>query len=286
MNEFDIESEWSKRSNDLKLIESPSLGYWIDICGFGSLLKNSNWDLENLQKKGAFILMNQFYSIAGQVTLPDIPPRPNEKILVINDGIAKVIDLKHIEVLNGFTFLVHLRETLSIHYRLLKLTKMFSVGIRTVFAAGHKMQYTNTSKTGDSFLLYDLNQISDQGKKFLDTQYLYNPAEFQMNTAFAKAYSIESLGTKNSVVINGLFIEKSYLCQIAKITDVTVKHSQSDIKIYFKEKEVFRLKVGDTLELVINGLNVEVYRIDKFIIHKEFDNDPVEFKMYEKNKSS
>src|SRR5437763_14956917 len=54
------------------------------------------------------------------------------------------------------------------------------------------------SVTGHSFLYYDEEKISDYGKKLLTTTFVYNPAEFQMNTAFAKAFIIDSFGTKRN----------------------------------------------------------------------------------------
>ena len=44
--------------------------------------------------------------------------------------------------------------------------------------------------------MYDEKKISEEGKKFLEKTFVYNPSEFQMNTAFAKAYSIERFRNK------------------------------------------------------------------------------------------
>ena len=60
-------------------------------------------------------------------------------------------------------------------------------------------------------------------KKILETQFLYNPAEFQMNTAFAKAYTIDAIGSKERIFVNGLYIEELFLNLIKDIPDIKIE---------------------------------------------------------------
>lgn len=280
-----IESQnwWLKsKSKELKIVECISC--WSDVCGFGNLLQNNDWDLRKVQDAGAIELLNAVYSIAGRISLPNIDPLPCDKIIVLNDGIARTVDLTHKDKLDGYIFLMFLRDIILNHFTLLRVTSNHNLGIRTIMAGGERIQYSPTTMTGHSILSYDPESISEYGQKILKTQFLYNPAEFQMNTAFAKAFTIDNLGTKHNIKVNGLFIESSFFNQITGVPNIEISIELDSIKISYKKIQMFNLAILDTIEINIKGLDVKIFHIEKLHIEKEFDGDDCVFDLYRKYK--
>lgn len=269
--------KWTQKATEKLLQPNNCIASWTDICGFGSMLEDNNWDLEKLQQANIVKLLNEFSFIAGRPLLINIDPFPNDKIIVLNDGIARTVDLKYIDKVNSCQFLFFLRDLITTHYHLLKITNNYSLGIRTVLAGGQRIQYSTKKTTGHSFLYHNSDQISDFGKKLLETTFVYNPIEFQMNTAFAKAFTIDNLGTQNGIKVNGFYIEKEFIENITGVSGLTIKNENDNIKIFNRENLVFELIISEALNKNIKGLNVTIYKIDKFIIYKEFDGDYLEF---------
>ena len=164
--EFLETQKWRIKSRSKKLNSSECISIWTDICGFGYYLRKNNWDLNRVQRDGMIELLNEVYNVACRVSLPYCSPLPIEKILVLNDGIAKTVDLKYKSKIDGYLFLMFLRDTLINHYFLLNITQRFNVGIRTVLAGGERIQYSPEKITGQSLLYYDEDNISEFGKKY------------------------------------------------------------------------------------------------------------------------
>jgi hypothetical protein len=278
--EFKEDLKWSEKSRKKLLKPSQCISCWTDICGFGSLLNKNNWDLNNLQENGFIHLLNEFHSIAGKPLMIGVDPFPNEKIIILNDGIARTIDLTHKDKLEGILLLFYLRDLITTHFRLLSVTKDFGVGIRTILAGGERIQYSSPKTTGESFLHYDKDNVSEFGKKILKTTYVYNPSEFQMNTAFAKAFTIDSIGTKGNIKVNGFYIEKSFLENLKDIKGFFIKEIEDKIEIYRKQEKVFELIFSEKFKIDLKGIEVLIYHITNFKILKEFDGDDIEVSLF------
>lgn len=207
----------------------------------------------------------------------------NPELVDIFDELILFLTEQYKDKLNGYSFLIFLRESIFNHHILLDITKRFGVGIRTIFAGGERIQYSPIRMTGESVLYYDEDKISEYGKRILNTQFLYNPAEFQMNTAFAKAFTIDTLGSKKRIFVNGLYIEDLFFNLIDGIPDIKIQieDNKSEINIYLKSNLMFRLGIGEILLKEIKGLKVKIYRIDKYFIFKEFDGDDLEFILFD-----
>lgn len=231
-----------------------------------------------MQNNNSLILLNEFHSLLGTSLMIGVNNIPNEKVLVLNDGIAKTIELKEIKNYGTYslTFLFHFRDLITRHYLALNVCKRYEVGIRTVLAGGEKIQYTPEKLTGQFNLYYDEKKISEYGKKILETTFVYNPSEFQMNTAFAKAFTIESLGSKYGINVNGLYIEEQYLQILGEIDNIVVDINEEKINIHKENTLVFILNIKSKIPIEIKGLDTLVYHINEFIILESFDNDPVE----------
>lgn len=278
--EFMDFQQWREDSKKQVLNVSNCISSWTDICGFGDLLENNNWNLNKLQDAGVVILLNEVYTVAGRPLLINPDPLPNDKIIVLNDGVARTIDLTHKDKLDSYIFLMFLRDLVFTHYFLLETTKRYKVGVRTILAGGERIQYSPISTTGHSILSYDKEKISNFGKQLLNTTFVYNPAEFQMNTAFAKAFTIDSLGTKKNIKINGFYIEDDFIKQIEGLNDIEIIIGINEINFFYKKSLVFELHISESFKHNIKGLEVLIHHIDKFIIHKEFDGDDVEIALF------
>jgi hypothetical protein len=278
--EFSEQMLWQSKSNQNQLNVIDCISAWTDICGFGSLLERDKWDLTSSQKNGVFILLNNFHAIAGRPLLVNPDKLPNDKVILLNDGIARTIDMYNSDKLSAIQFLMFFRELLCTHYHLLQLTNTFGVGVRTILAGGQRVQYSPTSMSGHSFLHYDENNVSQFGKAILNTNFVYNPAEFQMNTAFAKAFTIDGLGTKANIKINGLYIESSFFEKLDKIKQMKIQLQENKIILSKNNTPMFDLSIASKDVKNIKGIEMIVYHIDKFFIFKEFDGDDIDFDMF------
>jgi hypothetical protein len=281
--EFQETLKWRSEAENKALVVSNCISSWTDICGFGSLLEQAKWDLDKLQKEGIVRLLNEFHFIAGRPLLVNIDPFPNDKVIVLNDGIARTIDLFYSETLHAHIFLLYFRDLLFTHYHLLRFTKSFKIGVRTILAGGQRVQYSPASTTGHLSLYYDEQNPSDFGKKLLSTTFVYNPAEFQMNTAFAKAFTIDSLGTKNNIRVNGLYIESDYFKKLDKIVGLQIDLHEKTIILSRENIPMFELSISNTELKNLKGIETIIYQIDNFHIFKEFDGDELDFEMFNQN---
>jgi hypothetical protein len=278
--EFHEALMWRSKAENKALIVSDCISSWTDICGFGSLLAQAKWDLDTFQNEGMVRFLNEFHFIAGRPLLVNIDPFPNDKVIVLNDGIARTIDLFHSDTLHAHTFLVYFRDLLFTHYHLLRYTKSFKIGVRTILAGGQRVQYSPPSTTGHLSLYYDEKNPSDFGKKLLATTFVYNPAEFQMNTAFAKAFTIDSLGTKNNINVNGLYIESTYFKKLDKIAGLQIDLLEKKIVLSRDTIPMFELSISGTQHKDLKGIETKIYHVDNFHIFKEFDGDDLDFDMF------
>lgn len=118
---------------------------------------------------------------------------------------------------------LYLRQCIEMHISINKDEAMYGYpGTRSVLAYGMGIEYlTNEVRYDDYVLNYTKTNgadISNAAQQNSNPIVIYNPKELQMNTAFSKAYMIESLGSKVGVCGNNFFIDESLIKSIIKIT--------------------------------------------------------------------
>lgn len=271
--------EWSRKSKNSKLQVIPCISGWMDICGFGSALETHKWDLVKLQKDGLLELLSAVYQIAGHPFLVNLEPIPFESVLIINDGISRTVDLHNLEYSNAHQFIYYLRDLFFAHNNLRKLTHSFGYGIRSVFAGGERVQFSPTFFTGNSVLYHDENNMSDYSKQLLKKNFLYNPAEFQMNTAFAKAYSIDSMGSNKGFKINGCYFEISFWNLISKIPNLDIEDKKTSKLIYLNGHPALEIFFIDTKIFSFKGLDMTINQIGSIRIDEHLEGEEVYFKI-------
>lgn len=267
--EYKKSMEWYENAQNNNLTPQPCVAAWIDICGFGAELEKAGWNLIELQDQHLLKLLSSVYLRLSSPFWISVPPFPFETTLIINDGVAKTVDLTNLEHTNGILISKYIEELLIAHYHLLMTTKKYGLGVRIVVAGGERIQYSYNEKTGYSMSFYNTEQISPFTEKMLKQNYLYNPAEFQMNTAFAKAYSIDSQGTKAGFIVNGFFIEKDFLNKLSKSTQITIEYLDKIIKISSHKLPSFDIVYDEIIPFEFKGLKTEVYRVVSAIFYED-----------------
>lgn len=261
--------EFNEKTRQGKLVASKCFGFWTDICGFGSLLEKYNWDLQKLNDNKVMELQRSFYNIMGAIH------ETEERTLILNDGIAKILKYSNFLRVNSDIILFYLRDLLISHYVFWKMASEFGVSVRSVFAAGEYIPYAINNQTGEQILQYNPNNISERGKEILNTTYVYNPTEFQMNTAFAKAFTIESQGKKAGIKPDYFYIESSVVELINSIPKIDFAINNNILTMSFNKIPRMELIISNTLSFNVKGIDVIVYEISSFHIFKELDGDDI-----------
>lgn len=264
---------WAKKSRAGELEVKTCISAWMDVCGFGSALENCAWDLVELQKSGMLALLSTVYQRAGHPFLVGVEPMPSESILIINDGVSRTVDLDKPEYASGASFVFYLRDLFFAHESLVYLTNSQGYGFRTILAGGERVQYSPTIFTGNSFLQHDENNTSDFGSALLNKNFLHNPSEFQMNTAFAKAYSIDSLGTKHGFNIDCCYIESSFWGLIENIPELSIEHKNNSKLICFNLNPALEIFFSNTIRNHFKGIDLSVNEVCRIRIDEKFEGE-------------
>jgi hypothetical protein len=102
------------------------------------------------------------------------------------------------------------------HYRANLLEKKHhQPGIRTVLVAGSRIAFSLGDKSTSQLILARRPNLDPEDlpwmykKEFLSRTAFYMPWEFQMNLAFAKAYSLEALGSRGGLSGPRFFVDNT-----------------------------------------------------------------------------
>ena len=162
------------------------------------------------------------------------------------------------------------------HFAMQDLLKRRGLAVRTVMAGGERLQYSIPKKTGSSYLYYT-DEPSDYGKQLLQSDYVYNPTEFQMNTAFAKAYSIEAQGSKSGILTGNLYIEDSYFELLYSLLPDMVERRDDEILIHKDTDPVLIYELSDKLQCQVKGINLVVHHIKAFTVCDRLEGETTRF---------
>lgn len=200
---------------NVKIVESLCL--WCDLLGFSQPFIESSWDLNNpVAQKNIKRVQNLQYSFLSTNLYP------HEKSLVLNDGFVKNIDLNK-NIVGGVQSYIYWLTFLLNNYNIINTIDKEDgfPGVRGVLTYGHRFHYLKNNLT-----LSDILQSSPERKKEAEKEILvYSPLEFQMNTAFSKAYLMESGGSRIGLSGPNLFIDYEF---IHKYTSIIVNTKNSN----------------------------------------------------------
>lgn len=272
-DEYKSAAAWQEKAEAQLLDVTPCVAGWMDVCGFGEALEKSSWNLVNLQKNGVLNLLSKVYKRAAHPFLIGVDPMPYEIVLVINDGIARTVDLGKPEFANAAQFIFYLRDIFFSHCRLLTLTQSYGYSIRTVLAGGERVQYSPEIFTGNSVLQHNKENISDFGQKLLAKNFVYNPSEFQLNTAFAKAYSIDALGGKHGFKVGDFYIESSFWEKLKPIPLIEIERRNDSILLSCNNLPALEFYFGDEIKVDFKGLSLVVNQISAMRVDACFEGE-------------
>lgn len=271
-SEYRETQAWRKKVTDRDLNIIPCVSAWFDICGYGSLLEKSNWDLRTLRDNGFFEALSRAYQQMGHPFIADVPPSPTERVLVINDGIARTIDLAGPAHVLPTRLLFYVRDLLLAHFQLIGSLAELGLGLRTVLSGGDRCQYSPQSISGQS-ILYHSGNPSAYGRALLGQQFVYCPPEFQMNTAFASAYTIEALGSKSGILPNCLYITRTWVDTISAVFPSPITVTDSTIEMPHNCGPGLSLHFDQKLRVNAKGLETDVFKISKITVHANFEGE-------------
>lgn len=271
---------WRYRVKEKKLEIIPCVSSWFDICGYGHALESAEWQLKRLRDIGLFDILGRVYSSLGYPLIAGVPPMPTERVLVINDGVARTTDLADPAYIDHGAFLFYVRDLFIKHFQLQRLLVDQKLGLRTVLAGGERCQYTPQSVTGHSILHYS-GEPSAFGKGLLQQQFVYHPEEFQMNTAFAMAYTIEALGSKGGIKPNRLYITDTWLNSISCALQASVLVEDGVIRLPLRGTSGMSVYFDERVSVNAKGFATDVFKVSAFVVHKEFEGEETHFPMDE-----
>lgn len=278
--EFTDAEKWKRSSAAKILAPVDCISAWFDICGYGEILSKCDWNLSKVQDQGFIELLNCFHQFTAHPFIA-IPPVLTEKILILNDGLARTCDLIPSGGLKSVAipFVFYIRNLFLAYKSCLKLCKNYQLGLRAVLSGGERIQYSNEIFTGNSILTHDSKNISEFGVNLLQTNFLYNPAEFQMNTAFSKAYSIDNMGTAYGIKPNNLFIERSFWGKCSIVPFVSYEILDNEIHLNYLKETIIKVFINKPIKLNVRGLNVVVDKIKAIELNLPNENEVVFYRL-------
>lgn len=196
-------------SQSKELVVRKCLCAWSDLLGFGAGLRSGRWDdidliLPTLERVVA--LQRTVLKNAGD----------QERIFMVNDGVARNLDFEPRKGL--FRIIGWLTDVWMAHTQINAIEhRAGNPGIRTVITAGSRITYASGDLTRAEMILarrpnWKLEDVEALFlPNYLNETAFYVPLEFQMNLAFAKAYSLEAMGSRGGLSGPRFFIDKSII---------------------------------------------------------------------------
>lgn len=289
MNEDFFTNLEKKLENPPELSIIYALCIWTDLLGFGSQFYKTGWNISKgdwgkIQKR----LLKAHTIALWQTSI-------NERLMILNDGIARVTGLTDNPYVSCLLQIsMFLRAGILTHMKIKKEEEDNNYpGARTVIAAGTAARYMVEEINVDDFYANytkpDPKGLSTSAQKYGNPPVVYNPAALQMNTAFSKAYIIESAGKKAGIEGAEIYIDDSMVNIIKELAEEEEKGfiwEVSDNNIEFlvprasaKDGDANRenVVIGFRLSqpIIPQGLpwSTKVYRILRFYPWDELTNE-------------
>ena len=184
-----------------KIIIKNSFCAWIDLLGYGAAFYQNNWDLHAPEAVNNLYRIKDLEPILHSISNPFC-----ETLFSLNDGIIRNFDIPQNDALLIMQWLVDV----LLKFKTLNDRDIHNgfYGGRGVVTYGMRAQYRNFDTIGKG----DLIQTSPQKREeYNKTKIIYTPNEMQMNTAFSKAYIIESGGSAKGLKKKRIHLDEKML---------------------------------------------------------------------------
>ncbi|EMB9232289.1 TPA: hypothetical protein ACPHTU_002597 [Vibrio alginolyticus] len=201
-----------KSSMGSRRVVETSIVAWMDLLGYGSMLRGVGFDPTADDAKAAVERLNRFQDVVSKLSNKLMPS------VVMNDGVALYRDLSPRDGRVTYEFINSVWE---LHREINRVEAEFGYpGIRTVVAAGFRVRrqspYLGERKEGlGEHLIEQVESGKIPLKQAIFTAltarvpYDVTP-ELQANFAFSKAYMAESAGSKAGFSGSNMFVDLDF----------------------------------------------------------------------------
>jgi hypothetical protein len=260
----------------------PCICSWSDLLGFGRMFSQHAWKLTPQQWSDVAKRLTKAYEIQCSHLVP-----LQEYVLVLNDGVVRTKLLPDSNY-SVFYLSIWLREIVRSHLAVNESEKILDYpGTRTTVACGEKMDYSfDEVRVEDVVLNYTkpAGGISNLAQQRGNPVLVSNPSPLQMNTAFSKAYILDSLGSQFGLGGARLFLDESVLGYVRHLIslapdDYSVVDTEGQFFVGSKVRNttdpwLLGMQLGDPIAINTPTLTTQVYPIKRFFPH---DEDPADF---------
>ena len=245
-----------KIGNPPKLKTRSSFCMWSDLLGFGNMYSDNNWELNDKQKHEVYDRLVAAHSAVLYYSTPF------ERNMILNDGIAKVFmpDEGPFNKSDINSISIYFRHCIELHMTISQTEKANGFpGCRSVIAFGDSIEYLAEEVKFDDYVMNytkpEGHEISSIAERLGNPTTIYNPKELQMNTAFSKAYILESGGSKAGLPGNNMYIDQS-------VVDALIKYGEKKglIHVWQELDNELRLLIPydkDNLNEVVIGFSFD-----------------------------
>lgn len=266
----------SKKINtkrDIKITEL--FCFWSDLLGFGDIFFENSWSLEKEDKIKIYNRLRDAHSLFLRNT-----NAISEKSLILNDGLVKVseIDENFHPILLG----IFLRGCIFTHCSIRNKEKENGYpGPRSVITFGESIKYLEEEIKFDDYVLNYTKKNQKNISKIASINgnptIVYNPSPFQMNTAFSKAYILDSLGSKYGISGANIFVDDSFLEYskvIARQFNLVIEEFNKNNIYYFflkfeKNRVYYGFEFDEIIQIEYKTWKTKVYKLKSFYPHDE-----------------
>lgn len=259
-----------KLSKSSSPVKYHSLCVWSDLLGFGEPFIENNWDLpDGAWNETAERLFKAQREFIGYNTIPS-------KILILNDGLGCVLSTDNVP-LNSIAFFI--MSNMRAHMVINCQEKQIGLpGARSIMAYGDCIRYLPPEFHLDDYVLpytrSNPNELSNIAKRTGNPTIVFSPREFQMNTAFSKAFLLDEAGHKYGIGGNNFYIDQSFFKYIDSLIpdkkQILWNESNNDIdyKVYVTPEDhryvQFGFRMSKEITVDYKNWKTKVYRIDSF----------------------
>ena len=260
---------------------------WSDLLGFGNVYSDNNWDLNDKQKHEVYDRLVAAHSAVLYFSTPF------ERDMILNDGIAKVFmpDDGPFNKSDINSVSIFFRHCIELHMAISQTEKANGYpGCRSVIAFGDSIEYLAEEVKFDDYVLNytkpEGHEISSIAERVGNPTIIYNPKELQMNTAFSKAYILESGGSKAGLLGNNMYIDQSVVDAIIKYSEEKgLSHVWQELDdelrllIPYKDNILNEVVIGFAFDKKVITPDIKIYstRVYKLLKLFPFDEPVDEF---------
>ncbi len=190
----------------------PCICCWYDLLGFGAPFMAAQWDLH---KEAAASSIKRIITEAEYFS--GLSSTSYGKKMHLNDGIISNYD---IDTDTSFMGVLLFLDAIIADFDSLNWRDQANgyPGVRGVITCGQRVCYDHTNLT------HLVNTDEDT---------CYHPREFQMNTAFSKAFLVEESGSKAGIAGPSLYIDFEIFGKLRSYAGIKIMEQAKDSEIIF-----------------------------------------------------